>query len=230
MMPAPVVTPQRNQQSPIKLVTKTSYYVPDLQPIRFDYGKVSGTLEGEELVLDHSGPAAHAEFDGMRCPLRKLHFHAPAEHRIDGRTAEIELHLVHEVLEYPEGYPSAFLIIAVMLAPEARNVDGADRSAHALGPWLRGHLDATAVASPRRLGGQRAYELDPSIYLPKSEAYYRYEGSRTYGDFDEIVTWIVLRDTKAIMGPGPLKIDPEASRLVHPLMRRYVLRNFPLIA
>jgi carbonic anhydrase len=229
-MPAPVVTPQRTQQSPIKLSTRASYYVPDLRPLAFDYTKVSGTLEGEELVLDHSGPTAHVEFDGMRCPLRKLHFHAPAEHRIDGRIAELELHLVHEIPAYPEGYPSAYLIIAVMLAPEAPNLDGADRSANALGPWLRGHFDATAVASPRRLGGQRAYEVDPSLYLPKNQFFFRYEGSRTYGDFDELVTWIVMYDTKPIMGPGPLKIDPEASRLVQPLMRRYVLRNFALIA
>lgn len=219
-MAAPVVTPQRTQQSPIKVYTQTSYYAPELKPVEFRYTKVSGVLEGEELVLDRAGPGNYVVFDGMKCPLRKLHYHAPAEHRIDGVTAELELHLVHEILEYPDAYPSAYLVIAVMLVPQTTKAG----PAHALGPWLRGHFDARAGA------GRQMYEVDPSIYLPTDRAYYRYEGSLTTGDADEIVSWVVLRDPQKIDGPGPLKLDPESARIVQPLARRYVLRNFALIA
>jgi carbonic anhydrase len=219
-MAAPVVTPQRTQQSPIKVYPQKSYYAPELKPIDFQYTKVSGVLEGEEFVLDRAGPGSHVVFDGMKCPLRKLHYHAPSEHRIEAVSAELELHLVHEILEYPDAYPSAYLVIAVMLAPKATKAG----PAHALGPWLRSHFDATAGAS------RQSYEVDPSIYLPADRAYYRYEGSKTTGDHDEFVSWVVLRDSQKIDGPGPLKLDPESARVVQPLMRRYVLRNFALIA
>ncbi|PCC67791.1 carbonic anhydrase [Nannocystis exedens] len=224
-MPAPLVTPQRTQQSPIKLNTLKSYYAPELRPLEFQYTKVAGTLVGEELVLDRAGPVSQVVFDGMKCPLRKLHFHAPGEHRIDGMIAELELHLVHEILEYPDAYPSAYLFVGVMLAPTT------DKTApvHALAPWLRGHFDGRAVTRAAR-DARQDYEIDPSIYLPEDRAYFRYEGSMTTGDTEEIVTWTVLRDPKAVEGPGPLQLDPKTSRLVQPLMRRYVLRNFALIA
>ena len=219
-MPAPVVTPQRTQQSPIKLQTLKSYYAPELKPIEFQYTKVSGVLEGEEFVLDRAGPGCRVVFDGMECPLRKLHYHAPGEHRIDGVTADLELHLVHEIREYPDEYPSAYLIVAVMLTPKTTKAG----PAQALGPWLRGHFDARAGAA------RQTYEVDPSIYLPAERAYFRYEGSRTTGDHEEYVTWIVLQSPQDIEGPGPLKLEPESARIVQPLMRRYVLRSFALIA
>lgn len=227
-MPAPVVTPQRTQQSPIKLFSETSYYAPELKPIVFQYSKASGTLEDDAFVLDRADPGPHVVFDAMKCPLRKLHFHAPGEHRIDGRIADLELHLVHEILQYPEAYPSAYLIIGVMLAPKQRA--GGGQPVQALDAWLRDHLDATARPTPARAGGARAYEVDPSLYLPPIQEYFRYEGSLTSGDFDEFVTWVVLRDPAEIAGPGPVKLDPKDNRIVQPLMRRYVLRNFALIA
>ncbi|WAS97303.1 carbonic anhydrase family protein [Nannocystis punicea] len=226
-MPAPVVTPQRTQQSPIKLNTVKSYYAPELMPLEFQYTKVGGTLVGEEFVLDRAGPGCHVVFDGMKCPLRKLHFHAPSEHRIDGVVAELELHLVHEILDYPDTYPSAYLVLGIMLAPKTDTQKAGP--VHALAPWLRGHFDLGAVARASR-NARQEYEVDPSIYLPEDRAYFRYEGSLTTGDADEVVTWAVLRDPTAVQGPGPLQLDPETSRLVQPLMRRYVLRNFALIA
>lgn len=219
-MSAPVVTPQRTQQSPIKLHTLKSYYAPELKPIEFQYTKVSGVLEGEEFVLDRVGPGCRVVFDGMECPLRKLHYHAPGEHRIDGMTADLELHLVHEIPGYPDEYPSAYLVVAVMLTPAVTKA----ASQQALGPWLRGHFDATAG------GARQTYEVDPSIYLPTERGYFRYEGSLTTGDADEVVSWVVLRSPQNIEGPGPLKLDPESARIVQPLMRRYVLRSFALIA
>lgn len=221
-MPAPVVTPQRTQQSPIKLFTETSYYAPELRPLQFQYTKVSGTLEGPEFVLDRGGSDSHVVFDGMKCPLRKLHFHTPSEHRIDGRIADLELHLVHEILEYPEAYPSAELVVGVMLTPAT------DKAGPKLGldAWLRGHLDLSRDSGHVA----RAYTVDPMIYLPDDRAYFRYEGSLTTGDFDEFVTWTILRDAKAVVGQGGLKVEDEVNRIVQPLMRRYVLRNFALIA
>lgn len=224
-MPAPLVTPQLTQQSPIKLHTMKSYYAPELRPLEFQYTKVSGTLVGEEFVLDRTGAGCHVVFDGMECPLRKLHFHAPGEHRIDGMVSELELHLVHEILEYPDAYPSAYLVVGVMLESKT------DKSgpAQALAPWLRGHFDVRAVARGGR-GDRQEYDVDPSVYLPEDRAYFRYEGSLTTGDTEEVVTWTVLRDFRTIEGPAPLQLDPEANRLLQPLMRRYVLRSFALIA
>ncbi|MDC0715767.1 carbonic anhydrase family protein [Nannocystis bainbridge] len=218
-MSAPVVTPQLTQQSPIKLLTTKSYYAPELRPLEFKYTEVPGTLAGEEFVLDHGGPACHVVFDGMKCPLRKLHFHAPSEHRIDGVISELELHLVHEILEYPDAYPSAYLIVGVMLSLAPAKAG----PAQPLGPWLRGHFDA-------RAGGRQEHRVDPTIYLPQDRAYFRYEGSRTTGEHEEVVTWTLLRDPMQVKGPAPLLLDPETDRLVQPLMRRYVLRNFALIA
>ncbi len=216
-MAAPVFTPQRTQQSPIKIITKEAYYSPDLAPLVFRYQKVSGRLKGHDLILDRDGPPCFCVFEGMDCRLLKLHFHAPAEHRIDGPAQNLELHLVHEITEYPDQYPSAYLVVGILLHPTCHSAPRPEPLS--LTPWLAEH-----VKTSRGKGGE--ISLDPSVYLPDDQAYFRYEGSLTTGDFDELVAWVVLRDVKEIRTASPLELDPEAARLVQPIARRFVLKSF----
>lgn len=226
-MTAPVVTPQRGQQSPIHIVTPTTYYAPGLQPLAFHYGVVSGRLIGHDIVLERRSPSTLL-FHGMQCPLRKLHFHAPGEHRIDGSTAELELHLVHEIPDYPERFPSAYVVVGVLLRiPFARTGDDTHAVRESLDTWLEQSL-RNVCAPPTLVGGAPGrYEFDVSQFLPADLAHYRYEGSLTTGDCDEFVAWVVLRDRPQFGCDRPLQLDPESARIVQPLARRFVLRSFP---
>ena len=127
-----------------------------------------------------------------------------------------------------------------------QQVRGAERAQQRRGPGGNGRLIGNidhikAVRSRPTLrqslgqfifsveGEARDFEIDPSVYLPKDRNYFRYEGSLTTGDLDELVAWVVLRDPITIPAQEPLKLDPESSRLVLPLHRRFVLRSFPLV-
>lgn len=216
-MAAPVFTPQRTQQSPIKIITDKAYSSPTLAKLDFRYQKVRGRLEGHDFLLDRVGPSCVCVFEGMKCPLRKLHFHAPAEHRIDGPAEDLELHLVHEITEYPDQYPSAYLVVGVLFRTACHAAMHPEPLP--LAPWLKQHVEEAH-------GDGGDISLDPSVYLPNDKAYFRYEGSLTTGDFDELVAWVVLRDVQEISAASPLKLDPEDARLVQPIARRFVLKSF----
>jgi carbonic anhydrase len=223
------------QQSPIKIRPDSTYYAPELAPLAFDYPTVLGTLDGQNFIVDR-GSGASVQFDGMTCPLQRVHFHAPSEHVVAGERADLEVHLVHEIPQYPEAYASAYLVVAVLLSVGPATAR-AGASALPLGEWLQRRLSARPGAPQPANPGDNPMPRPPADplslplpdFLPVDLAYYRYEGSLTTAPFDELVTWIVLRERAALDDERTLKIELSTllgMRLVQPLDRRYVLRSF----
>jgi carbonic anhydrase len=207
------------QQSPLWIITSDTQHVPTLAALSFDYKTVNARLHGHNLVLARDA-GLFVEFEGMRCPLRKLHFHAPSEHRIDGKIADLELHLVHEIPEYdPERRSSAFVVVGVMLDVSAPNDAQVDGEAPAMHHWL-----AACFADAKCEGTGETYRVDPSSFLPKDLAYFRYEGSLTTAPFAELVSWVFLRDRGSV--GAARRPEPELSRIGQALNRRFVLRSF----
>ncbi len=70
----------------------------------------------------------------------------------------------------------------------------------------------------------------PSEWLPSNiEQYYRYEGSLTTDPFSETVSWVAFRRPKKIkrnLLERLIEGFGHHARLLQPLPRRFVLRNF----
>ncbi|KAF9401924.1 hypothetical protein BGZ94_005061, partial [Podila epigama] len=91
-------------QSPIDISRETrNTIVHDaIQPMIMDYKPLNGATahwNGHTVEVDLDASSAKynntVTLNGKQFNLIQFHFHTPSEHRIDGRHADAELHLVH---------------------------------------------------------------------------------------------------------------------------------------
>lgn len=158
-------------QSPIELQTSV-----DHAPGGFavDYRSIAPiriATDGAMIVVP-GVPSCAIVLDGERFELQQLHFHHPAEHRIDGRLLDLELHFVHR----SANGTMAVLAILAQLGME-----------HEVLTPIFANLPpphATEVT----IGGT----FYPEDLLPPERSFYRYSGSRTLPPCDEGVVWLVL--------------------------------------
>jgi carbonic anhydrase len=111
--------------------------------------------------------------NGRTYHLNQFHFHDPSEHRIDGRTYPMEIHLVHRD---PKGH---VVVIGVLVETGSPSESLED---------LWGML-------PTRADEQSSeHAFNPRTLLPSSSHHFSYHGSLTTPPCTEGVQWIVLRD------------------------------------
>jgi carbonic anhydrase len=138
--------------------------------------------------------------------LVQFHFHAPAEHTVDGRAYPVELHFVHR------NSAGQLAVVGVFIEEGAENHALATLLAHR--PQAQGEANATQVS------------LDPTALLPQDRAYYAYAGSLTTPPCTQGVRWNVLR-TPIQAPPAQVAALREAlgasSRHVQALNQRTVL-------
>ncbi len=180
-------------------------------------------------------PHAIPGLGGMKARLVKIHVHLGSEHDMEGEQRALEVHLVHEIEDPQHG--STLIVLGVVSdltrkqaeGPVSRSSKKADAVASA---ELQQLLDAWTGPAPATAGrGKESYvSLPPAAVIPSLEEWFRYEGSLTTPEYDEIVSWFVLNQ--------PLTVNSRTLRLLkgyacqteretRPLNRRYVLRNFP---
>ena len=113
--------------------------------------------------------------DGIRFELVQVHFHAPSEHRIDGRSFPLETHLVHR-----SGDGELAVVGVLAVAGDANPV-----------------YETVVAGLPRAVGDDRHLEdVDTAEdeLLPDSDRYHRYDGSLTTPPCSEGVRWVVIAD------------------------------------
>jgi carbonic anhydrase len=205
------------QQSPIDLTA----------PIVTDFGREGLEIKWKKsahgkIYKDEHG--VHVEFGGderqfivlgrKKFHLVQFHFHHPSEHWIDGRQQTMELHVVHQNLN--DG-SRAVIGIFIEASSDAESV-----------PALVPHIKSL-------FGGQDqlpeiVVSTNPLDWLPSDTSlYYRYEGSLTTPDYDENVSWVVLKDP-LLMPKDDLveliEIFRHPARIPQALNRRFLLSNF----
>ncbi len=139
--------------------------------------------------------------------LKQIHFHAPSEHTLQGRSFAMEVHLVHQD---SNGAP---LVVAVLL--EEGRINKVIKEF-----WRRIPAHEGEKNSISRI---RAYDI-----LPDNRDYYRYNGSLTTPPCTEGVRWMVLKE---IGGVSRRQADifvkvlkQHNNRPLQPLNARQVLR------
>ena len=157
---------------------------------------------GHTIQVNYA-PGSYAELGGKRYELAQFHFHSPSEHTVNGKHAEMEVHLVHRDKD------GKLAVVGVFLKP---------------GHELAG-LAATWKNLPKTEGEKpvAGASVDASSLLPKRAEVYTYSGSLTTPPCSEGVSWFVMVDPaevsaeqikvfQAIVSPNARPVQPLNSR------------------
>ena len=152
----------------------------ELEPIRFDYRPSDfAVIDDGHTILARLAPGNTMAVGGRRFALRQMHFHHPAEERIDGRRFDMSLHLVHEDDE------GRLAVLALLLQRGDEPQPVVQRVWNDL-PLERG------VEQPA------SQPIDPAALLPADRAYATYMGSLTTPPCSEDVLWLVMRQPLSV--------------------------------
>jgi len=123
-------------------------------------------------------------FDGELYELQQLHFHTPSEHRVDGITYPMEMHLVHTRPGPSADGPPEYLVIGIFFRMGDSN------------RFLEEFLGAIPEEEGQSTSVEGVYFVDglPPGFDVDHIRYYHYRGSLTTPPYTESVEWLVLKD------------------------------------
>lgn len=144
----------------------------------FDY-------RGESTHLEHLAHSVHIRFGDINTLttqageylLRQIHWHTPSEHRVDGASAPMELHLVHT--------RGSGEVAVVGVFYELGEAD----------PAIQRWIEATPPKAPSNSDDVHVAARD---FQPRGAACYHYDGSLTTPPCTEAVDWFVMRERRTI--------------------------------
>ncbi|WP_312440297.1 carbonic anhydrase family protein [Janthinobacterium sp.] len=160
-----------NRQSPIDIRDGMKV---ELEQISFDYHPSSfNVVDNGHTVQVAVGSGNYITVQNRMFELQQFHFHRPSGDRINGKTYEMVVHLVHRDAEGRQA------ILALMLergAPQATIQT----------VWNNLPLEKFDTMSPSIL-------LDPMEMVPARRDYYTYMGSMEQPPCSENVLWLVMK-------------------------------------
>ena len=159
------------QQSPVDI---SAAHAMGLKPIEFHYkstNKPEVVNNGHTIQLNYSA-GSYAVIGGKKYNLLQFHFHAPSEHTVDGKHADMVAHLVHKSDD------GQLAVVGVLFDQGKSN----------------GVISDIFNAAPTSKGNATlASAINVSDMLPKDKGYYNYSGSLTTPPCSEGVNWNVLK-------------------------------------
>lgn len=161
------------RQSPINIAT---FFQEKLPALEADYKPVPLKVANAGHTLRvGSAPGSGFSVDGFRYELRRIEFHTPSEHYMDGASWPMEAQFVHQ------GSDGSLAIIAVMIKAGKQN------------PTFEGILQ-NLPANPGAVRDVDAVDFLADALMPEKLDYYAYDGSLTAPPCTEGVRWFVLKD------------------------------------
>ncbi|HEY7518029.1 MAG TPA: carbonic anhydrase family protein [Methylomirabilota bacterium] len=200
------VCAEGKNQSPIDLRGFIDAKAPPLQ-LKYTTLGVSIINNGHAVQVDYA-KGSQLSHDGTTFELKQFHFHAPSEHTLNGKSFPMEMHLVHADRD-------GNLAVVGVLMSEA----SADNPVIAK-LWAQ---------MPAKAGDQRKLDtkINAADLLPKSAAYYRYNGSLTTPPCSEGVRWYVMKQpvtvSKAQVEAFRKAVGFANNRPLQPINARVVL-------
>ncbi|GGY20624.1 carbonic anhydrase family protein [Massilia dura] len=170
----------------------------DLEQIAFDYRPSGFTVtDTGHTVQVALGAGNFLSVAGRTYELQQLHFHRPSEERVNGKTYEMGIHLVHKDIE------GRTAVLALML--QRGRVQPAIQTV-----WNNLPLEKKDTSAP-------SIVFNPNDLLPERRDYYTYMGSLSEPPCTEGVLWLVMKE--------PLQASAEQMALfsrLYPLNARPV--------
>jgi carbonic anhydrase len=217
------------KQSPVDI---TENVKADLPPLQFDYGMTKMGLVRNDHNLYAVHPAALAylrdpqsvdfatvkldslSIDGETYELLQFHPHTPSEEAINGKRADMVIHLVHQNAQ------DKLAVVAVLFKQGKANPSVAKM-------W-EGLSLTSREDKPHEIKARKEVQIDVSQLLPEEKNYYTLEGSLTTPPCTEGVKWIVLKQTVSISAQQLAQYEEIYShnaRPLQPLNGRQVLSS-----
>lgn len=164
-------------QSPIDITGSTQANPPSLDvQYKPNAGTSSLKVKNNGHTIKVTDDAANRiKIDGKPYKLLQFHFHTPSEHRIDGKAAPMEVHLVHQ------NPKKELAVIGVMIN------EGKESAA----------LKAIWDDMPEEAGDKEKVKVkgfDASAFLPENREFFHYAGSLTTPPCSEQVRWFVMKN------------------------------------
>lgn len=147
----------------------------NLDPIKFEYkSSPLRILDNGHTVQVNYGMGSSIWVNGEKYSLVQFHFHKPSEERIEGKSFDMVVHLVHKNMM------GQLAVVAVMLRNGAPNP---------LVQTLWTHLPLQSGKE----GMPKNVSIDANQLLPQDRAYYTFLGSLTTPPCSEGVLWLVMK-------------------------------------
>ena len=164
----------------------------DLEAIRFDYRPSTFRIVDNGHTVSVAVGDSTFSLTGKTYELEDIHFHRPAEMRINGQRYDMSAHLVHRAQD------GSLAVVALLLDrgtehPEIQIL------------WNNLPLEKKAPVQPPKA------VVDPAKLLPDSKQYYTFMGSLTTPPCTEGVLWIVMKQ--------PVQVSDEQIRIFNRLYR-----------
>ena len=157
-------------QSPIDL---SGAIDADLPELIFDYTSpgLVGEVNNGHTIQENLRPGNYATIQGQRYQALQFHFHSPSEHRVNGESFPMEVHIVHA------NKTGDLAVIGVMFKIGNRN------------PLL----DKLESFRPPDLP-PNTEPVDYNAIITSRTEYFMYSGSLTTPPCSEGVLWVVLKE------------------------------------
>lgn len=191
-------------QSPIDI---TSGKPEKLGPIKFDYKASPIAIINNGHTIQVNVPKGNSiTVGGKKYELLQYHFHSPSEHKMSGKSGDMEVHLVHK------NEAGELAVVGVFMNAGKEN---------ALVKTLWDNL-------PTEVGKEKTVAqatINPMDFLPAKKTFSNYPGSLTTPPCSEGVNWMVMNDSIEVSKAQVEKftsIFPMTARPVQPLHERSI--------
>jgi len=158
-------------------------------PLRLTYRSSELAVENTGHVIEVPIPAGVQNtlvLDGDAYTLSQFHFHAPSEHVVNGRAADVEAHLVHANAAGATAVVGVFFHVGAKPNPLVDSILLA-------APEAVGEEVTVGEASPAELF-RHLRGVEPEHGRLQVSSFYAYDGSLTTPGCGEGVRWSVLAD------------------------------------
>ena len=190
-------------QSPIDLAGAISA---DLEELILDYPNrgLVGEVNTGHTLQENLNPGNFATIRGQKYEAKQFHFHSPSEHRINGKSYPLEIHMVHS------NSNSQLAVIGFLF------VEGEENS-------MLNQLNGF------RPPGMAPYEgpIDYNDVVTNRGEYYTYNGSLTTPPCSEGVLWVILKNpitaSKEQIERFHDKMGADTNRPIQPRNARTIL-------
>jgi carbonic anhydrase len=166
-----------HRQSPVDIRATAKA---DLPAIQFDYRPSPLRIvdNGHTIQVTYA-PGSSIRVGDARYALKQFHFHRPSETTVQGRSSDMELHLVHA----DEAGRLAVVGVLLERGPESALVR---------------ELWKDVPHEKEKEARLDAVRINAADLLPADRGYYAFEGSLTTPPCTENVTWFVLKAPESI--------------------------------
>ena len=182
----------------------------DLPPIRFDY-KPSPLhiIDNGHTIMINYAPGSSIRVGDKQYTLKQFHFHRPSEEKINGKTYEMVVHLVHADQD------GNLAVVAILLENGKNN------------PLIK-ELWNDLPKEKEKEERLDTITINALNLLPADPSYYTFSGSLTTPPCSENVTWFVLKHPVTVTGEEIeqfAKLYRHDARPTQPLYDRVVLES-----